>query len=194
MSSDAWYPEAAAYWADPAAANEYPLRYGDICAAPDLPACKTMKGKPWAHVVVLHPSCELGAKAAGDTEVLVVRVNRVSDISAPQRALVRLGWAERDGRLVVAHANTWWMPPVPEQADDTDWYADFRRAQRVPLEAVLAAGRAASLTHDARVYLIRRELYFRYRWLVATDQVRALEAERIAGDPAFIGPRPAWAT
>ena len=122
-------------------ADKYPLRYGDVVAAPDLDLCRTGKGKLWSHLLVLHPSFEFGTKAAIDTEVLVARVNHVTDIGARQRAQVRVGFAERDGELIVAHANTFWMPPLPGQKDDTDWYADFRRSQRVPLDALLSAGR-----------------------------------------------------
>lgn len=191
--TDAWYPPADTYWVRTDEVDAYPLRHGDVVATPDLDVCRTQKGQLWSHVVVLHPSCELGAKALADTEVVVARVNRVTDIGAQQRASVRVGFAERDGELVVAHANTFWMPPLPGQGDDTDFYADFRRPQRVPLAALRAAGRVAAMTHDARVYLIRRELYFRYRWLTTVDDIRQLEAVRIAGDPHFVGPRPGWA-
>lgn len=192
MTTDAWFPPADEYWVDASESDQHPLRYGDMCAAPDLEECRTAKGKSWAHVLVLHPSCELGVKAASDTEVIVARVNRVADIGASQRGAVRLGWAERNGQILVAHANTFWMPPLPTQDDDTDFYADFRRLQRVPF-AALRDLREAAMTHDTRVYLIRRELYFKYRWLVDLDNVRMLETERIAGDPNFAGPRPDWA-
>lgn len=191
--SDAWYPAADSYWVPLAAADAHPLRYGDVVATPDLPACRTTKGRPWAHVLVLHPSCDLASKATEQTEVLVARVNKVDDIGSNQRAAVRVGWIEHDGRLKVAHASTFWMPPMPAQGDDIDWYADFRRLQRVPLAALRRAGRRAAMTHDARLHLIRRELYFKYRWLVPLADVRDLEATRISGDADFVGPRPSWA-
>lgn len=191
--TDAWYPPAGGYWVPAGEAGDYPLRYGDVVATPDLDVCRTGKGHLWSHLLVLHPSCELGAKAAADTEVVVARVNKVTDMGAQQRAQLRVGFAERDGELVVAHANTFWMPPLTGQDDDTDWYADFRRPQRVPLDALRSAGREAAMTHDTRVYLIRRELYFRYRWLTPVEDIRQLEATRIGGDPDFVGPRPEWA-
>lgn len=145
------------------------------------------------HVLVLHPSCEIGPKAAADTEVLVARVNRVDDIGANQRSAVRVGWAERQGRILIAHANTFWLPPLPAQDDQADWYADFRRVRSVPLTALRLSGREAAMSHDARVRLIRREIYFKYRWLVASDDVQANEKARISNDHAFEGPRPSWA-
>lgn len=193
MTTDFWYPGADEYWVRAIDADAYPLRYGDVFATPELAVCRSASGKPWSHVVVLHPSCELGAKAADDTEALVARVNAVTHIGANQRAAVRVGWTERGGSLRVAHANTFWMPPLPGQRDDIDWYADFRRAQRVPLSHLREAGRSAAMTHEARLYLIRRELYFRYRWLVDIEAVRDNEAERITGDTQFAGPRPSWA-
>ena len=46
------------------------------------------------------------------------------------------------------------------------------------------------MTHDARVTFIRRAVYFRYRILLALDDIRRWEATRIASDPAFAGSRP----
>lgn len=190
---DSWYPLSDQYWVPAGDEDVCPIRYGDVCGTPDLPTLRTSKGKPWHKVLVLHPSCELGAKAGSDTEVLVARVNRVSDIGTNQRAAVRLGWAERDGRLLVAHANTFWLPPLAGQDSDIDWYADFRRLASVPLGDLRVAGREAAMTHDARVHLIRREIYFKYRWLLDVDEVRNNESRRIGNDVDFEGPRPSWA-
>jgi hypothetical protein len=192
--SDNWYPLAADYWVPPDQEDSYPIRYGDLFRAPPLDVCRTAKGKPWSAVLVLQPSCELTAKAADDTQVLVARVNEVSDISAPQRPAVRVGWSEREGQVAVAHANAFWMPPHPAQGDDTDWYADFRRLQPVPLADLRHVGRLSAMTHDARVYLIRREIYFKCRWITPLGQIFDLERGRILNDSQFIGPRPAWAS
>ncbi|MGI8808565.1 MAG: hypothetical protein ACR2KK_12105 [Acidimicrobiales bacterium] len=188
------YPAASEYWVDAAAVDKYPNRYGDVFATPEVDECVDRKGRRWAHVLVLHPSCELGGKAAADTEVLIARVNAVTAIGATQRAAVRMGWREVDGEAVHAYTNTFWLPPIPGQDDDADWYADFRRLQRVPLGALLDAGREATMTHDARLFLIRREIYFKYRWQVSHADVQAAEASRINGDSNFVGPRPDWAT
>ncbi len=190
---DGQYPPAEEYWVSPDHDGSYPLRYGDMCVTPELDQCRTGKGRLWDRILVLSPSCELGDKAAPDTQVLVARVNPVSNVSANQRGQVRVGWVELSGRMRIAHANTFWMPPTPLQDDDGDWYADFRRLQSVPLSAIRQAGRVAALTHDARIYLIRREAYFKYRWLLPHDVVLGLESERIRNDLAFQGPRPNWA-
>lgn len=190
---DSWYPAADQYWVSPQDEDSYPLRYGDVCVTPDTPILRSSKGKPWDKVLILHPSCELGAKAAADTEVLVARVNPVSAIGKNQRPSVRMGWAERGGRLLVAHANTFWMPPLTGHDIDIDWYADLRRLASVSLRDLRAGGREAAMTHDARVRLIRREIYFKYRWLLDVTEVQSNEANRVGNDPTFEGPRPDWA-
>jgi hypothetical protein len=152
----------------------------------------TSKGKRWPHVIVLHPSCEINAKSASDTAILVARVNRIQNLSAPQRAVVRLGWREENLVAKVAHTNTFWMPPLPMQEDGADWYADFRRLVSVDPKSLDESGREACMSHDARVYLIRKEMSFKYRWNVSIDEVRELERQRIASDPNFVGPKPSW--
>ena len=129
---DAWYPAAADYWVRGDEEAEYPSRYGDLFAAPDVAQCKTKKGLPWRAVQILYPSCEIGAKATESTEVQVARVQVVSSMSAKVRAPLRLGFAERDGELQVALANTFWLPPTPGTPDDEDQFSDFRTCQRVP--------------------------------------------------------------
>jgi hypothetical protein len=52
--------------------------------------------------------------------------------------------------------------------------------------------RVGALTHDARVTLIRRHLYFRFRLAISFKQVRELEAARIRADRTFAGPRTGW--
>lgn len=82
--------------------------------------------------------------------------------------------------------------PLPDATEDL--YLDFHKVERVRLADLEAAGRRAAMTHDARLTLIRRDLYYRYRWLVSPDSVLASEKARISNDPAFAGPRPAWAS
>ncbi len=74
--------------------------------------CGAGKGRLWDRILVLSPSCELGDKAALDAQVLVARVNPVSNVSANQRGQVRVGWVGLSGRMRIAHANTFWMPPT----------------------------------------------------------------------------------
>lgn len=192
-TSHAWYPKADSYWVDPGQADEYPFRYGDVFSTPDHPGCVTSKGQRWSHVIILHPSCEINAKLADDTAVLVARVNRVESLSKRQHAVVRVGWREENLVTKVAHGNTFWLPPLPSQEDDIDWYADFRRLVSVNLKSLVESGREACMTHDARAYLIRREVYFKYRWNMTIDDAREFERQRIAGDPNFVGPKPSWA-
>jgi hypothetical protein len=52
--------------------------------------------------------------------------------------------------------------------------------------------RFAWICDRARVYLIRRELYFTYRWNVSVEDVRELERQRIDGYPNFVGPKTNW--
>ncbi len=192
--SDQWYPRAEEYWVPDEQVTEYPIRYGDLFVTPANQACVTSSGKPWRHTLVLHPSCELGAKANDDTRVLVARVNAVTDIGSSQRSRVRTGWNEKDGQLFIAHANTFWMPTYPGQdSDEVDWYADFRRLVSIPLAQLTQARRVAALTHEARIYLLRREIYYKYRWLLSIEDVRRAESNRISNDENFEGPKPIWA-
>jgi hypothetical protein len=62
-------------------------------------------------------------------------------------------------------------------------WADFRELVLAPREQFAQDARIGALTHDARVTFIRRYLYFRLR--CRFEQVRDMEAARIAADPAF---------
>jgi hypothetical protein len=107
-----------------------------------------------------------------------------------QRAALRSGWTERDGIVQRAHVHTFWLPPLPGY-DEPDLYIDFRDVVAVRFRDLIQ--RRAAMTHDARVHLIAREIYFRYRWAVSVEDVRNSEALRISGDHDFRGPRPQWA-
>ena len=112
-----------------------------------------------------------------------------------QQAAVVTGWEEKGGIIQVAFANTFFLPPIPES--DTFAYpmfSNFRDVLVVNKDELLGATRIAAITHDCRVSLIRRMIYFRYRFNLAFGEVRDLEAARIGADPTFEGPRPAWAT
>ena len=86
--------------------------------------------------------------------------------------------------------NELWFDAVQSLADQLA--APETAKKPAPREQFSQAARTGTLTHDARVTLIRRYLYFRFRWSLSFDQVRAMEAARIAADPAFGGPRPDW--
>lgn len=167
----------------------YPARHGDIFATPDRDSCQA-GGAPFHAVAVLHPSCELGAKSRPDGLITVARVRPISDVPQVQRTALRSGWVERGGIVQRAHVHTFWLPPLPGD-DEPDLYIDFREVVAVRFRDLTQ--RRAAMTHDARVHLIAREIYFRYRWAVTIDNVRASEARRISGDHDFRGPRPEWA-
>ncbi len=183
------YPRADEYWVAPHEQDQYPARHGDIFAAPDLTACQA-GGVPFYAVAVLHPSCELGAKARPDGLITVARVRPITDVPEAQRPALRGGWVERDGIIQRAHVHTFWLPPLPGD-DELDLYIDFREVAAVRFRDLTQ--RRAAMTHDTRVHLIAREIYFRYRWAVTVEDVRDSEARRISGDRDFRGPRPQWA-
>ncbi|MBI1352495.1 MAG: hypothetical protein GC156_15440 [Actinomycetales bacterium] len=182
-------------------ASEYPYRYGDLFKAPTADAfgrdliSTGKKPAPWMGVLVLSPSCELVTKAGDDDPVTVARVRDLSRQSASQRAQVSAGWKDTPDGPSVAFASFAYLAPVPWVEGFTDqMYADFRQIAVVRYGDLKSAGRVAALDHEARVALIRRELYYRYRWLVPMDSVRNSEAVRIRADAAFIGPKPEWAS
>jgi hypothetical protein len=191
--AEPWYLHPDSYWVDAAEENEYPSRYGDLFNAPQ--GCVDANGNPWPAALVLHPSGDLGAKAKPLLPILVARVEPVAGAGRDQAAQtkIRAGWAERDGVVLVAFANSCWLSAPPD-APDTDLYVDFRKTRTVTFAALCDAGRRAAMTHDARVHVIRREIYFKYRWKTTLADVFAAERERIGGDPTFGGPRPAWAS
>lgn len=179
--TDAWYPRAGDYWVDAADAGEYPPRQGDLFAAVDTPYGR------WDACQLIHPSCELAK--SGVAEVQVIRVRKLDEITDPrQQAAVVAGFQERAGVLHVACAHTYFLAP----ADSGPLFSNFREVALVPKQALLER-RLRAMTHDARVTFIRRAVYFRYRVLIALDDIRRWEATRIANDPTFAGPRPAWA-
>jgi hypothetical protein len=92
----------------------------------------------------------------------------------------------------IAFAHTFFVAPVQGGAMDVPMWADFREVALAPREQFTQDARIGALTHDARVTFIRRYLYFRLRWSLSFEQVRDMEAARIAADPAFGGPRPDW--
>lgn len=198
--SDAWYPAPADYWV-PDADQEgvWPHRFGDLFHTPATDAqgrpLATKDGTAWHAVMAYSPSCELVTKATDTDTVEVVRVLRLdSQSDAHAAASIVAGWQEKGGRTTVAYAHTVFLAPVPgHPTHDQPMFAHLKTTARVTVSDLRAAGRIAALTHDARVAVIRRDLYYRYRWLVPMDDVRAAEADRIANDPFFTPPRPDWA-
>jgi hypothetical protein len=182
--SDAWYLDASDYYVPAAELDEYPLRQGDLLAGP------TLAGERWQAAIIIHPTCEL-AKREVD-RVQVARVRALDDLDDDfRRALVVAGYREVGGDRRVAMASTFFLPPW--EGGEEPCFANFRELASVPRSSATPAKRLAAITYDCRVTLIRRYLYFRFRLAFALDDVRAWEAQRIARDPAFEGPRPSWA-
>jgi hypothetical protein len=181
------YLHHADYWVAAADAGDYPVRQGDLFAK-----VQTADGGQLGAALIVHPTCELG-KAS----VIDVQVARVHSLEAlpdeNQRQRVVAGIAEKDGRVRIAFAHTFFVAPVERSTLAFPMWADFRELALAPREQFRPDTRIGTLTHDARVTLIRRYLYFRLRWWLSFEQVRDMEATRIAADPAFAGPRPDWA-
>lgn len=195
--NDAWYPLPADYWAVPPDDQARPLRYGDLFRAPASSASGqplvTAAGSAWHAVMALSPSCELVTKAKDTDLVEVARVIPLAAQDPKPAAAITAGWQERDGRVTVAFAHTVFLAGVPHsETHDGAMFATLKDTVRVRFGDLRAAGRIAALDHDARVAVIRRELYYRYRWLVPMTDVQALEAARISSDLHFTGPRPPW--
>lgn len=174
--------------------DERPFRYGDLFAVPTTDAHGVAlidkAGQPWHALMVLSPSCELVSMAKPIDTVEVARVHQLSTQDPKAQAAITAGWQERGGRIGVAFAHTVFLAPVSGHATHGQpMFANLKGTARVTFGALQ---RIAALDHDARVHLIRREIYYRYRWLVSIDDVRANEAKRISNDPHFTEPRPPW--
>jgi hypothetical protein len=183
--SDAWYLEAGEYFVPSDSAAEYPLRQGDIVSGPRV------AGEQWLAAQIVHPTCELAKTSVKADQV--VRVRPLADLDDDfVRSLVVAGYSEREGERRVAVAHTFFLPPW--EPDGEPCFANFREIAAIPRERREPDDRLAAITHDCRLTFIRRWLYFRFRLAFPLDQVRDWEAVRIAADPSFAGPKPAWAT
>lgn len=186
--SDGFYPVAQNYYVPDPSPNVFPVRQGDLLQAPEGPT--DSKGRPWLACQMIHPSCEIVAKAE-PPDLHVVRVIRLSAVSAKHQEAVLRGMSESETGPRVAWANTFFLPPVGNLSEPM--FADFRQVARVARGQLAADRRVAALTHDARVYFIRRKLYWEQRWLLDLEDVFRLERGRIGPDPNFVGEKPAWA-
>ena len=198
LISDAWYPPPEGYWVPAVEENQYPFRYGDLFFTPPRSTSgqrlvRAGDGQPWHGVLALSPSCEMGAKAKPSSAIEVARVVPLSAQPQDAQPAIVTGWREKDSRVLIAYAHTVFLAGVPWSAAHRDgMFANLRETGRVSMADLSAAGRVAAMTHDCRVSVIRRELYYRYRWLVSREDVQANEASRISNDPDFAGPRPSW--
>ena len=182
--ADPWYPDPAHYYVQSSEAGEYPLRQGDLIGPVSGPNFSAGLAQ------IVHPTIELNKKS-----VELVQVCMVEPLSVLaddfQRGLVVAGQRERDGRMLIAAANTFFLAAL--QLGGDAMFADFRRLHLVSQDEVRLDKWLAALTHDCRVHFIRRWVYFRFRILLALQQVRELESQRKGNDPAFEGPRSNWA-
>ena len=184
MNRPGWFLDGEHYWVDPAETGSYPLRQGDLIQGP------TVDGEPWTAAQIVHPTCELAKPSV--TRVQVARVRPLEDLPDDSaRRLVTLGYRDVRGTRLVAAAHTFFLAPWPGHEEPA--FANFRELATVERGAASPEARVAAMTHDCRVAWIRRWIYFRLRLAVTLAQVREMEAERIAGDPSFEGPRPEWA-
>jgi hypothetical protein len=183
--SDAWFLQADEYFVPPGSAEEYPIRQGDLVAGPEI------AGERWVAAQIVHPTCELAKSSV--RSIQLVRVRPLADLPDDfMRSLVVAGYRESGGERRVAVAHTFFLPPW--KADGEPCFANFRELVALPREELELDQRLAAITHDCRATFIRRWLYFRFRLAFNLEQVRRWEAARIAADPDFSGPKPAWAT
>jgi hypothetical protein len=182
-----WYVHRSAYWVPAGQAADYPVRQGDLFGP------LRVDGDSWEAAIIVHPTCELSKASVG--EIQVARVRSLSALSDDrQRVAVLAGLNERDGRVRVAFAHTFFVAPVPDSHLAEPMWADLREIAPAVRGQFTPQARIGTLTHDARVTFMRRYVYSRFRLALSFEQVRDLEAARIGADPAFHGPRPAWAT
>jgi hypothetical protein len=195
--SEAWYPHRDHYWVAAPGDAQRPFRYGDLFAAPTHSASgqplTTASGQLWHAVMVLSPSCEVISKAGDDAAIEVARVMPLAAQDPQAAAAIVAGWQEKGGRTTVAFAHTVFLAGVAHTPSHAGgMFANLKETVRIRMTDLRAGGRLGALDHDARVAIIRRELYYRYRWLVTMEDVRELEADRIGNDPYFTEPRPWW--
>lgn len=199
--TDAWYPRPSDYWVPADEAEQpgaWPYRFGDLFNAPPVDEhgvpLTDKHGEPWHAVMVASPSCEMVSKARDNDSIEVVRVLRLDTQDPKAQAAIVAGWQEKGERVTVAFAHTVFLAPVPRHGTHAEpMFAHLKSTRRVPLASLREAGRVAALTHEARVCVIRRDLYYRYRWLVPMSDVAEAERARISNDPFFTPPRPDWA-
>lgn len=205
IQTDSWYPRD--FWVPDNEKDNYPLRYGDLFEAPKSDCFgrelnreitnQTTGGKvlePWLAAIPLSPSCELGAKAKPDSLILLALVRSLAGSTPDVKAAVSTGWSYKGGVKQVAFSKLMYLAPVDYSTTHNEMmFADFTETVWVRYEELIKLKRIAALDHDARVGLIRREIYYKYRWILSIDDVREAESVRISADTAYLGPKPSWA-
>ena len=188
--NDSWYPRDDGYYVSENV-EQTPIRQGDILALGS--ACKNAEGEEWLGCILIHPSCEV---STGKTsKIQVVRIRQLQEHKEGMQEYIVAGEStDSNGNIRVAMAHTFFLAPVEDSIGfSSPMFADFRDLTLVEKDMVTRDRRIAVMSHDARVYFIRRYLYWRQRWKVHIETVLNLERLRISEDPNFQGPRPAWA-
>src|SRR5712664_3396477 len=127
--NDAWYLNAADYYVPQSGSDAYPSRQGDIFVAP-------AGFESWTACQLIHPTCDL-AKASVH-RVQIIRIYSLAAITdAKQKAGICTGWVEKDGKVQVAYANTFFLAPIAALAGDVPLFADFRQMDLADKESLL---------------------------------------------------------
>ena len=188
--NDAWYPPHSSYY-DSGYSDQIPVRQGDIL---NLGLdCDNAEQEGWLGCIVIHPSCEIITRKA--SKIQVCRVRQLQEHDESMQENISAGESTDSNLNVrVAMAHTFFLAPVIGNIEFSEpMFADFRALALVDKNEVTKDRRVAIMTHNARVYFIRRYLYWRQRWKIPIDKVLALEKVRISRDTDFEGPRPVWA-
>jgi len=202
---DPWYPKD--YWVPQAEMGLRPFRYGDLFNAPSvdfdgapllvspppLPGETEAKPEPWLGALVLSPSCEIGAKSGDGKPILVARVKNASMLEPELLPKLQLGWKNDGQYQTVAYAKLAYLGPVTfSTKHNVHSFIDYTQTAWVNFEDLREAGRVAALDHEARACLIRREINYKYRWILPLDTIKSFETERIRNDANYVGVKPGW--
>ena len=167
--------------------EDYPVRQGDLFAVPEGLGIRV---PPWTACQVVHPTCEFVKRSLSHFQV--IGVYNLGTINPEHQEKVVAGEELVEDKLRVALAHTFFLPPPDGFTEPM--YSNFREIALVPREALVPEHRIAALSHEARVYFIRRKLYWEQRWALEIAATFKLEAQRIGSDANFKGPKPEWAT
>lgn len=184
MRDDEWYLDEDRYWVSAADAGAYPLRQGDLIAGFDDDRLN------WPMAQIVHPTCELAKPSV--KRIQIARVRPLSDLPNDfLRQLVMTGFREVGGSRRAAIVHTFFL--APWSANGEPCFVDFREMDSIDRAAASEDSRIATMTHDCRVAWVRRWIHFRLRLPISYQYVQQMEADRIAADALFRGPRPKWA-
>lgn len=192
--NDSWYPPHSSYY-DLGYPDQIPVRQGDILRLEfdEDNDDDNSEQEEWLGCIVIHPSCEIITGKA--SKIQVSRIRQLQEHDENMQTNIAAGEStDRNGNVQVAMAHTFFLAPVIGSIEFSEpMFADFRALALVDKSKITSHQRVAIMTHDARVYFIRRYLYWRQRWKIPIRTVLDLEKLRIGRDAYFEGPRPEWA-